>query len=77
MKTTDLLMRLNENERNGNDYCLAGGGHGDWWLPFLAEMSFEEVQRNVEMRMNGDLESPMLQSRHAPSDVTDGAADLK
>ena len=52
---TDFLRKLNENERNGNDCYLAGGGHGDrdCWRPSLAEMSFEEVPRNVEMRMNG------------------------
>jgi len=49
-------MSLNENEKNGNDYCFAGGDHGDLWHPFLAEMSSEEVQRNEERRMNGDHE---------------------
>jgi hypothetical protein len=49
-------MSLNENEKNGNDYCFAGGDHGDLLHPFQAEMSSEEVQRNAERRMNGDHE---------------------
>lgn len=82
---TDFLRALHENERHGNDCYLAAGGHGgrgDCWLPSLAEMSFEEVQRNVEMRMNDvdDLESQMVQPQQAPSDATDdemdGAVDL-
>jgi hypothetical protein len=63
---------LNENEKDGNDYCFVDGDHGDLWHPFLAEMSSEEVQRNVEKRMNGGHELQIVQ----PPNVTGGAADL-
>ena len=67
-------MSLNENERNENDYQWADDDHGGCWPPFLVEMSSEEVQRNVEKRMNGDFVLSIVQYRHVPNGGTDVVA---